>query len=88
MSDMTAALRMLQGSFSTAIRQIDYPIHKGQPNPAHGKFTFVGSIPESCYDAAAGKSLKYDSEQQAVDAAIAGGATRIQRCDCSFVVIA
>lgn len=69
--------------FPTAIMQINYPTHKGQPNPAHGKFFFVGRIPGACVED--GKSKKYDTEQDAIDAAIAGGATRIQRVDCSFV---
>ena len=88
MSELANAMRSLSGNFSTAIQRINYPMHKGAPNPAHGKYFFVGSVPASCYDHECGRSKKYDTEQDAVDAAIAGGATRIQRCDCSFVDIA
>jgi hypothetical protein len=71
--------------YSTAILKINHPIHNGQPNPVHGKFRFVGSIPAGCYDETTKRSLKYDTEDAAVAAAQAAGATRIQRCDCSFV---
>jgi hypothetical protein len=91
MSEMAQAMRMLQGGFSTALRQINYPMHKGQPNPAHGKFHFVGTIPANCWDetrnGGRGGAVCFDTEDEAIAAAIAGGATRIQRCDCSFVDI-
>ncbi len=43
--ELAAAHHILSGKFSTAIQQVNYPMHKGLPNPAHGKFFFVGSIP-------------------------------------------
>lgn len=87
--EMNALVQALNSAakFSTAIRKIDYPIHQGKPNPSHGKFHFVGSIPESCMCPLRRRSKLYDSEQQAIDDAIAGGATTIQRVDCSKVVI-
>ena len=93
MSEMVNALRMLAGNFSTAIQRVNYPMHKGKPNPFHGTYHFVGSIPDNCYDfehdngpfSPKGASKHYATEQEAIDAAKAGGATRIQRCDCSFV---
>ena len=74
-----------QSRYPTAIQRINYPIHKGKPNPAHGKYYFVGSIPISCYDESSRRSKHYDTEAEAIQAAIEGGATRIQRADCSFV---
>ena len=74
-----------KAKYSTAIQQVNFPIYKGKPNPVHGKFYFVGSIPAECYDEEKGKSKKYDTEQDAIDAAVTAGADRIQRCDCSFV---
>ena len=71
--------------FSTAVQQINYPIHQGKANPAHGLFFFVGSIPAACYDHDAGRSLKYTSEADAIRAAIAAGATCIQGADCRAI---
>jgi len=93
MSELAHAMTMLAGKFSTAIQQVNYPIHKGQPNPKHGMFFFVGSIPANCYDAEhdngpfspKGKSKFYATLDEAIAAAKAGGADRIQRPDCSFV---
>lgn len=85
MSELQTAMRLLGGNFPTALQQINYPVHKGQPNPAHGKFIFVGSIPASCIDPETGRSMKYDTEQDAIDAAIAAGAVRIQGADCRWV---
>ena len=82
MSEMQNAMRMLSGKFSTCIQQVNYPIHKGEPNPSHGRFFFVGSIPSACYDQDAKRSLMYDSEQAAIDAALAAGAERVQGVDC------
>ena len=45
MSEFSTAMRLTTGNFPTCIRRIDYPIHKGQPNPSHGKYHFVGSVP-------------------------------------------
>jgi len=80
--ELATAHYILSGKFSTAIQQVNYPIHKGQPNPAHGKFFFVGSIPAACYDSERGGSKFYATEQDAIDAAIAAGAERIQGVDC------
>ena len=94
MNETQSALRMLAGEFPTCVQQVNYPIHKGKPNPAHGKFFLVGSIPFDCTverptlgDINGRASKHYNSEQEAIDAAIAAGAVRIQRCDCSFVKI-
>ncbi len=86
MSDLAGAMLMLSGKFPTCVQQINYPIHQGKPNPAHGKFFFVGSVPASCWDHEKQTSKKYDTEQEAIDAAIAGGATRIQNVKCEFVL--
>ncbi len=67
------------GRLPTVIRRIDYPMHKGQPNPSHGKYHFVGSVPVAFSD------TRFDTEQDAITAAISAGCTRIQRWDCSFV---
>jgi hypothetical protein len=83
MAGMTPLGHILRGNFSTCVQRIDYPIHRGAPNPAHGKFYFVGSIPVECTHE--GKSKHYDTEADAIASAIAAGAKRIQRVDCSFV---
>jgi hypothetical protein len=85
MSELQNAMRMLGGKFPTCIQQINYPIHKGQPNPAHGMFIFVGSIPADCYDFERDASKRYQTEQDAIDAAIAAGADRIQGADCRWI---
>ena len=88
MNEITAFMSR-SGNYSTAIQRINHPIHQGKPNQAHGKFFFVGSIPAECYDQSRnngrGGSKLYDTEQDAINAAIKAGATRIQRSDCSFV---
>jgi hypothetical protein len=84
MTEMQAAMALLGGKLSTAILRIDYPVHNGKPNLAHGKFYLVGHIPADCYDWTRHGSKLYDTEQDAIVAAKAAGATRIQRCDCSF----
>ncbi len=88
MSELQSAMRFLSGTFPTCIQQVNYPIHKGQPNPAHGMFFFVGSIPGACYDHERRGSKFYPTEQAAIEAAIAGGATRLQGVDCRFIPIA
>lgn len=93
MGELAAAMKMLQGGFSTAIQQVNYPVHQGKPNPKHGMFFFVGSIPANCYEpehdngpfSPKGMSKFYATLDEAIAAAKAGGATRIQRPDCSFV---
>jgi hypothetical protein len=62
--------------------QINYPIHKGAPNPAHGKFHVRGSIPVACYDEKRDASKLYDTEDAAICALIAAGSTVIQGADC------
>lgn len=89
-SELSSALSMFStAQFSTAVQQINYPFHDGRPNDAHGKFFFVGSIPADCYDESRnggrGGSRIYDTEDLAIRAAIAGGATRIQGADCRFI---
>lgn len=81
MSELTNAIAMLNCKFPTAIQKVNHPIHKGQPNPVHGKFYFVGSVPVACH------KVYYDTEAEAIQAAIDNGATRIQRNDCSFVTL-
>ena len=78
-------MRMLGSKFPTCIQQVNYPIHKGQPNPKHGMFFFVGSIPAACYDHEKQHSFFYATEQDAIDAAIAAGAERIQGADCRWI---
>lgn len=85
MGEMQTALRMLSGKFPTCVQQVNYPIHKGRPNPKHGLFYFVGSIPAACYDVEGKHSHYYQTEQDAIDAAIASGAERIQGVDCRKV---
>lgn len=85
MSEFGSAMRLLSGKFPTCIQQVNYPMHKGQPNPFHGTFFFVGAIPADCYDHERGRSKHYPTEQAAIEAAIAAGAERIQGVDCRFV---
>jgi hypothetical protein len=86
MSELQNAMRMLSAKFPTVIMQVNYPIHKGKPNPAHGLFFFVGSIPAACYNHEEKHSYYYQTEQDAIDAAIAAGAERIQGVDCRRVL--
>lgn len=83
---MNSLASFLNAKYPTCVQRINYPVHQGKPNPAHGKFFFVGSVPVACLDPETGRSRHYDTEQAAIDAAIAAGADRIQRCDCSFVM--
>ena len=55
--ELAHAMRVLSAKKPTCILRIDYPIHHGKLNPAHGKYFFVGNIPAACCDAR-GKSLK------------------------------
>lgn len=79
--------------YSTAIQQINYPVHQGRPNPIHGKFMFVGSIPAACWNAEKnngpfspkGGSKYYDTEAAAILAAADAGAEYIQGADCRRV---
>lgn len=74
-------------AFPTAIMRINHPIHQGRQNPVHGMFFFVGAIPAACYDQKRCGSLRYETEEAAIDAAILGGAERIQDTRCAFVDI-
>lgn len=74
-------------TYPAAIQKNNCPIYKGKPNPVHGKFYFAGTIPGDCYDFDKKHSKYYETEEAAITAAIAAGAQRIQRNDCSFVVI-
>jgi hypothetical protein len=79
------AVFMSRQRYSTAIQQINYPMHQGRQNPAHGKFFFVGSIPARCYDETTQQSLRYDTEEDAILAAIEAGAEVIQGADCRII---
>ena len=75
----------MYAKMSTAVQQINYPMHRGAPNPSHGKFFIVGSVPAPCYDADRGRSRIYDTEAEAIAAVIAAGATLVQGADCRVV---
>ena len=81
MSELSAAVRLTSSRFPTCVQKVDYPFHQGKPNSKHGKFFFVGAIPSACYDPERQGSKFYDTEQAAIDAAIAAGAERIQGVD-------
>lgn len=68
-----------KGKLATAIQKIDYPIHKGKPNPSHGKFYFVGSVPINL------NGLKFDTETEAIEAARKEGVERLQDHKCKWV---
>lgn len=74
-----------KGKLSTGIQRVNYPIHKGKPNPVHGKYYLVGSIPMGCYDTENRRSLYYDTEEEAISAAIASGAEKVQNTKCEKV---
>lgn len=98
MSEFGKAMAMFGGGakFSSAVQKINYPFHKGQPNPSHGKFIIVGSIPANCYEAdynngpfsPPGRSKRFDNEDAAIRALIAGGADYIQGADCRKIDVA
>lgn len=77
--------RFLGAKFATCIQRIDYPMHNGKPNPAHGKFFIVGSIPAACYDAEQGKSKIFDTESQAISAIVQSGVRRFQKSNCAWL---
>ena len=90
-SEMGQFLRMVQGGMPTCVQKINNPTNAAY----HGKFFFVGSIPYECTEPQTHgtpqipplrKSKIYDTEDQAIAAAQAAGATRIQKVDCSFTV--
>ncbi len=76
--------QFLTARLSTAIQQVNYPVHNGQPNPAHGKFFIVGSIPAACYDRERGGSFFYDTEGECAQAIEAAGVTRYQLANCQW----
>jgi len=84
-SEMQGAMRLLHSRFPTCIQQVNYPVHQRKPNPKHGMFYFVGAIPLDCYDQDARRSRFYETEQAAIDAALAAGAEAIQGVDCRWV---
>lgn len=88
-SELSRAAALLSGGFTTSIQQVNYPFHNGKPNPRHGQFFFVGTIPiECCRTDEHGHivgSQFYPTEDEAIRAALAAGVTRLQRADCSFV---
>lgn len=74
-----------KAKYPTVVNLVDYPIHKGKPNPVHGKYYLSGSIPAACYDAEEKHSMCYDTEKEAINAAILAGAERIQDVNCNKV---
>lgn len=88
-SELSRAAALLKGGFTTAVQQVNYPVHQGKPNPRHGQFFFVGSVPAECCRVDARGHLIgsefYPTEEAAIRAAVAAGVERIQRCDRSFV---
>ena len=85
MSELQRAMGILGGKFPTCIQQVNHPIHKGRPNPAHGQYFFVGAIPAACYDEKRNGSKFYATEQEAIDAALNAGAERLQGADCRWI---
>lgn len=78
MSEMSRALGLLSGGFSTAILKC--------PN---GRFCLVGSVPAALTKERGGMfpgrdSMVWDSEQEVIDALLAIGVTRFQLADCSW----
>lgn len=74
-----------KAKYPTIVSEVDNPIYKGKPNPVHGKFYLQGSIPIDCYDESEEHSKYYDTEADAISAAIAAGAERIQDTQCNKV---
>ena len=85
---MNELAQVISAKFSTAIQRINYPIHRGQPNPAHGKYFIVGSIPAACYDQSRndghGGSMLFGSEAECAAAIEAAGVERYQLCNCAW----
>lgn len=86
---LAAAIAPNAPRFSSAVQRINYPVHNGRANPAHGKFFIVGSIPAACYDpernGGRGGSKLYDSADDAIAALQAAGAPVIQGADCRVI---
>jgi hypothetical protein len=80
-------MQMHEGrKYPTVIQKINCPTFRGQPNPEHERFYFAGSIPLACWDASREGSSHYDTEQEAIDAALAAGVTHLQGVDCRKIV--
>ena len=77
--ELIYAMKILKGGLPTAIQKVDYPIHKGLPNPKHGKYYFRGHIPVDCV----GKY--YDTEAEAIQAAFDAGIEKLQGVDCRWI---
>lgn len=83
-SELSALSGFFSGRFSTAIQQINHPIHQGRPKPFHGCFFIVGSIPAACYDSEHGKSKIYLTLAECRKAIESAGVERYQLPDCSW----
>lgn len=70
--------------YPTVIQKIDYPTHNGHPNPFHGQFFIVGSIPAACYDPERGKSKIYPTLEAIRGAIESAGVKRYQLPDCTW----
>lgn len=85
MSEFSQLGQLLSAELPTVVSQVNYPIHKGQPNPKHGKFYLSGRIPGGCVDPETNRSKFYDTEAEAIEAAQAAGARRIHDVKCRTV---
>ena len=78
--------------YATAVMRINYPTHKGQPNPKHGWHFLVGTIPAGCWDQTrndgTGGSRLYETEAAAILDAVRHGAEVVQRCNCTRADVA
>jgi hypothetical protein len=69
-------------NYSTAIQQIDHPTNNGSPNPYHGQFFVVGSVPVNCLDQG-GKRI-FPTIESAESALREAGIKRYQMPDCTW----
>lgn len=83
-SELQQVIAMGQRGYSTAIQKIDYPIHQGKPNPVHGWYFLVGSIPASLYDHDRRGSMRWPTLGEAMAAVESAGVERYQLPDCSW----
>jgi hypothetical protein len=79
MSELSHAMGMFKGRFSTAIQQVNYP-----QGAFHRQFFIVGSIPGKCYDVDRGASKIYRTLDECRAAIEAAGVSRYQLPDCSW----
>ncbi len=77
MNDFALSARLF-GKLSTAIQQIDYPVSCGKPNPFHGHFFLVGSVPVTLH------KQTWPTLPEVEAALVSAGVTRWQRPDCTF----